>query len=311
MCGYLAILYSALRGAGTDDNNDGDFDWFSEYKRLAAMDRLPSPPPYELLQLKAFVSLFVRGYLAPRAAYWALPVIMRMICLRRDIGDPADGSDSGALIGDGIPAMRIMSVDIKHPERIHRDHNIRFAQLMAEMKRNPQEGAFGLDSRRRADQTSTTTTAAVTGTESNNTARVRFVDLDDVGIAEWDTMDRVNAVLLSSLGPTDVRIPQSANALTELQRVYATEADNSGKRQRPDTSTDSQSETLNPGKSRKPREKRHLRGLDGNPLDLKRVINGTRVDISLAELLDVAPAARVEFAKLMRKSSEESASAPS
>lgn len=66
MCGYLAILYSGLHGPGTDDNNDGDFDWFLEYKRLAAMDRLPSQPPYELLQPKAFASLFVRGHLAPQ-----------------------------------------------------------------------------------------------------------------------------------------------------------------------------------------------------------------------------------------------------
>ncbi|RHZ56749.1 hypothetical protein CDV55_106106 [Aspergillus turcosus] len=77
---------------------------------------------------------FDYGYITLRDAYWALPVIMRMVCLRRDMGDPADPADAadanGACIGDEIPAMRIMSVDIKHPARVHRGHNIRFAQLM-------------------------------------------------------------------------------------------------------------------------------------------------------------------------------------
>ncbi|RLL93946.1 hypothetical protein CFD26_100675 [Aspergillus turcosus] len=92
---------------------------FSEYQRV------------RLLQPKKFTSLFIGGYITLRDAYWALPVIMRMVCLRRDMGDPADAADAnGACIGDEIPAMRIMSVDIKHPARVHRDHNIRFAQLM-------------------------------------------------------------------------------------------------------------------------------------------------------------------------------------
>ncbi|KAH3057053.1 hypothetical protein KXW16_004976 [Aspergillus fumigatus] len=137
--------------------------------------------------------------------------------------------------------------------------------------------------------------------ESNNIARVRFVDSESEEVAEWNAIDRVNAVLLSSLSPIDVHIPQSSNALVELQRVYAAgDEDAGGKRARVDTTSDSQLETMNVGKTKNPKEKRHLKGLDGNPLNLKNVMNGTRVELSLAELLDVAPAARVEFAKLMR-----------
>lgn len=151
------------------------------------------------------------------------------------------------------------------------------------------------------DPTTSTTSAAITGVESNNIARVRFVDSESEEVAEWNAIDRVNAVLLSSLSPIDVHIPQSSNALVELQRVYAAgDEDAGGKRARVDTTSDSQLETMNVGKTKNPKEKRHLKGLDGNPLNLKNVMNGTRVELSLAELLDVAPAARVEFAKLMR-----------
>lgn len=89
-------------------------------------------------------------------------------------------------------------------------------------------------------------------------------------------------------------MPQTANALVELQKVYAN--DNGNKRTR-ETSSEKQSR---PEGTKRPREKRHLKGLDRSPLDLRKMINGTRVDISLAELFDIAPAARVEFAKLMR-----------
>ncbi|GFG14165.1 hypothetical protein IFM61392_08309 [Aspergillus lentulus] len=96
MCGYLAILYSRIRRAGTilDRSDDGDVDWFHEYKQVATIAELPNRPPYKLLQPKAFLSLFRLGHLASRDAYWALQVIMRMICLRRDMGDPVDCDDN-------------------------------------------------------------------------------------------------------------------------------------------------------------------------------------------------------------------------
>jgi hypothetical protein len=92
-----------------------------------------------------------------------------------------------------------------------------------------------------------------------------------------------------------------SNALVELQRVYtARDEDIGGKRARVDTTSDSQLKIMNVGKTKNPKEKRHLKGLDRNPLNLKNVMNDTRVELSLAELLDVALVAHVEFAKLMR-----------
>jgi hypothetical protein len=99
------------------------------------------------------------------------------------------------------------------------------------------------------------------------------------------------------MAPTDVCIPQSANVLTELQRVYAS-GENSGKQVRVETSLESLEETLQV-RTQKPWEKRHVRGLKGNPLDLRYIINSTQVNISLAQLIDIAPAVRVELAKLM------------
>jgi hypothetical protein len=85
--------------------------------------------------------------------------------------------------------------------------------------------------------------AAITVAELSHSTRVHFVDLEDESIQNWDPIDRVNAVLLSSMAPTDVCIPQSANALTELQRVYAS-GENSGKWARVETGSESLEETL-------------------------------------------------------------------
>lgn len=67
------------------------------------------------------------------------------------------------------------------------------------------------------DPTTSITSAAITGVELNNIARVRFMDSESEEVAEWNTINRVNAVLLSSLSLIDVHIPQSSNALVELQ----------------------------------------------------------------------------------------------
>jgi hypothetical protein len=82
---------------------------------------LPTPPPYRLLQPKAFVSLSSRGISRQRSAYWALPVITRICCLRRDhclmnviqncntcditscVGGKACATLKGLLSGDGEP----------------------------------------------------------------------------------------------------------------------------------------------------------------------------------------------------------------
>ncbi|GIK00384.1 hypothetical protein Aspvir_004407 [Aspergillus viridinutans] len=68
MCGYLAILYSGLRRLEIMDDAVDEADWFAEYQRYANMLKLPSPPPYQLLQPKAFVSLFSRGPRPPGPA---------------------------------------------------------------------------------------------------------------------------------------------------------------------------------------------------------------------------------------------------
>lgn len=116
LCGYLAIFYSGLRHAGVlqeGGDDDSEVDWFPHYKELVDQAALSSPPPYCLLQPKAFVSLFCFGHLAPKEAYWVLPGIMRMLCLRCDIGDPIEAADpESGLIGDDIPPLQIMTIDL-------------------------------------------------------------------------------------------------------------------------------------------------------------------------------------------------------
>jgi hypothetical protein len=147
LCGYLAIFYSGLRRAGVmqeGGDDDSEVDWFREYKQLADQAVLPSPPPYRHLQPKAFVSLFRLRHLAPKEAYWALPGIMRMLCLRRDMGDPIEAADpESGLIGDDIPPLRIMTIDLRNPPRIHKDHNTRFMKLLSEMKKGHGSAGVG------------------------------------------------------------------------------------------------------------------------------------------------------------------------
>jgi hypothetical protein len=72
LCGYLAIFYSGLQRAGVmqeGGDDDSKVNWFREYKQLTDQAMLPSPPPYRLLQPKAFMSLFRLRHLAPKEAY--------------------------------------------------------------------------------------------------------------------------------------------------------------------------------------------------------------------------------------------------
>ncbi|GIJ88916.1 hypothetical protein Asppvi_007844 [Aspergillus pseudoviridinutans] len=75
---------------------------------------------------KVFVSLLTRGHLNPSNAYWVLPVIMEMICLRRDMGGPVDWADEGRLIDDDISPNAHHVSDIRHPGRVRREHKLWF-----------------------------------------------------------------------------------------------------------------------------------------------------------------------------------------
>ncbi|KAF4218957.1 hypothetical protein CNMCM8980_008257 [Aspergillus fumigatiaffinis] len=59
-----------LRPSRSEVANDAaNADWFAEYKRIANMSELPTPPPYRLLQPKAFMSLSSRAISRQRDAY--------------------------------------------------------------------------------------------------------------------------------------------------------------------------------------------------------------------------------------------------
>jgi hypothetical protein len=46
----------------------------------------------------------------------------------------AANPESG-LIGDNIPLLRIMTIDLRNPPRIHEDYNTYFIKLLSEMKK--------------------------------------------------------------------------------------------------------------------------------------------------------------------------------
>jgi hypothetical protein len=61
---------------------------------------------------------------------------MRMLCLRHDMGDPIEAADpKSGLIRDNIPPLRIMTINLQNPPRIHEDHNTHFMKLLSEMKK--------------------------------------------------------------------------------------------------------------------------------------------------------------------------------
>ncbi|KAF7182486.1 hypothetical protein CNMCM7691_002056 [Aspergillus felis] len=132
----FAILFSGLRRSGIVDDIAKDMDWLAEYRKFASMPSVPSPHPYQVIMPKAFVSRFTWGHLIPNNAYWVLPVIIKMICLRRDMGGPVDYADNeDRLIGDDIPPNAHHVRDLRHPGRVRRKHNLRFMQLLTEMER--------------------------------------------------------------------------------------------------------------------------------------------------------------------------------
>jgi hypothetical protein len=52
------------------------------------------------------------------------------------MGDPIKAANpKSGLIRDDIPPLRIMTIDLRNPPRIHKDHNTHFIKLLSEMKK--------------------------------------------------------------------------------------------------------------------------------------------------------------------------------
>ncbi|KAI9370901.1 hypothetical protein BJX61DRAFT_544160 [Aspergillus egyptiacus] len=152
LCGYLALLWKDAMKLQVEENPDDDgaaeetavaasappaIDPVAEYQPYSDLDSFEAldAPPYHLLSPRRFASLATKGHLAARRGYHCLPVIMRLLCLARDMGQPVDPRDlTVGIIGSDIPPLRMFTVELRHPAWAQRLHDRRWAKLLARIK---------------------------------------------------------------------------------------------------------------------------------------------------------------------------------
>ena len=139
---------------------------------------------------------------------------------------------------------------------------------------------------------STPATSTTPGTTSTTAAaNVELVDLGDSRLDNWSG---INAVQLTySDGALDVRRTlDRAYALGE-KRVHEEAFDTTSKRPR-------RKLRRTKGK-RPPAERRHVKAIrNEQPLDFKKLFERTTTEISLAQLVDILPLARVSISRLLK-----------
>ncbi|KAL4777915.1 hypothetical protein BJX76DRAFT_363239 [Aspergillus varians] len=159
--------------ANSDDQSDDKAlaysdDPIAEFKRYGDEASWAERVPYHLLSPRRFAALAQRGHLAARRGYHCLPVLMRMICLRRDMGHPVDPRDHTlGQIGQDIPPMRIMTYELRHPKWVQALHDIRYFQLVEKMRSGPKDKS------------------------AENGAETTGEPGDSVGFADWEALRRL------------------------------------------------------------------------------------------------------------------------
>lgn len=140
--------------------------------------------------------------------------------------------------------------------------------------------------------------AAPTTPSSGSTAvagTVSYVDVDDPSMDSWN--HRTTGAHTVSLSYTD-----NKTVAKELNRLYAL-----GDKRRHEEAFDSTSERprRKQPKTRKkrggPAERRHVKAIEGvDSLDFHQLLNSQTVEISLAQLMDISPMARVQVGRLLK-----------
>ncbi|KAG2421209.1 hypothetical protein HFD88_000825 [Aspergillus terreus] len=92
LCGYLVLLY---RDAAAEESATGRLDReavMEEFLAWVSADDAgqDDDPPYDLLAPQRLAVLAGRGDMTARQGLIVLPVILKMVCLARDIGDRID-----------------------------------------------------------------------------------------------------------------------------------------------------------------------------------------------------------------------------
>ncbi|KAE8392876.1 hypothetical protein BDV23DRAFT_181287 [Aspergillus alliaceus] len=97
--------------------------------------------PLYLLAPKALASVGSKDNVGAVKGYHALPVAIRLICLSRNkldymyAGLPFEDENSKIHIGDIIPQMRMMTIELKYEPSVMKNHNTRFVGKMFAAKK--------------------------------------------------------------------------------------------------------------------------------------------------------------------------------
>ncbi|KAL3247644.1 hypothetical protein ABHI18_012339, partial [Aspergillus niger] len=141
--------------------------------------------------------------------------------------------------------------------------------------------------------------------------RVNFVDVEEYG--DRDSWNGFCHVVMKSqymdVFPAEGRL----GALAQLQRIFA--AGESSRANPQDDTDSSMQDTVRPSEipidttdapvdttegEAVRAQKRHIQGLDTEPFNFRKMLNELKVEVSLAQLFDLAPSARTETSKLMK-----------
>ncbi|KAH8430544.1 uncharacterized protein LDX57_008208 [Aspergillus melleus] len=86
---------------------------------------------YHLLYPDYYLEIAKGGHLTAQAGYYALPIIMGLIALGRNLGTSVDVSDpTKGVIGDDIPQMTMVTVDLIFPSRLQERYKVGFERMV-------------------------------------------------------------------------------------------------------------------------------------------------------------------------------------
>jgi hypothetical protein len=156
LCGYLVQLY--WDGA-TEENPTGRLDRdavLDEYLAWVSADNAAADanhpgqeedtdPPYHLLAPQRLAVLAGRGDMTARQGLIVLPVILKMVCLARDIGDRMDISPLGenaewVHIGKEIPPLAVTTIELTHTAESRAFHREAFLRIITVAGLKPKRG---------------------------------------------------------------------------------------------------------------------------------------------------------------------------
>lgn len=128
LCGYLDILYREefdIPGRTVKGRPD---ELLAEFENCRDRADLEQNPPLHLLAPQRLAMLADKGHFSSRCGMHVLPVLLKMICLARCADDDAGGLVLAKTIGDDIPPVRVMTIELKMWDHLQKTHNAVYFQ---------------------------------------------------------------------------------------------------------------------------------------------------------------------------------------